>query len=108
LKCSPVGGYKTSEGCVAPGPTTASLSDLEVCIDSNQCGNQCCSGKYSNGELKCTPVGGFQSFEGCVGGARRHLRAEPRKEPDFLDEGGTITAMDQELMANLLANPGIN
>jgi hypothetical protein len=47
----------------------ASLGDWVGCVNSNQCANQCCSGKYSDGVLKCTPVGGFETSEGCVGGS---------------------------------------
>ncbi len=63
LKCTPVGGFKTLEGCVLQG-------DWTVCSNSNQCTNQCCSGKYLGGVLKCTPVGGFKTSEGCVGSGK--------------------------------------
>jgi len=50
-----------------PSPTPTGRGDWETCTSSNQCRNQCCSGKYSGGVLKCTPVGGFKPSEGCVG-----------------------------------------
>jgi hypothetical protein len=79
LKCTPVGGFKPSEGCVGgpPSPSPPSPSppsptslkgDWQLCSSSNQCQNGCCSSKYSGGVLKCTPVGGFKLSEGCVGG----------------------------------------
>jgi len=86
LKCTPVGGFKPSEGCVGgppspsppspspPSPTppppspTSLKGDWQLCSSSNQCQNGCCSSKYSGGVLKCTPVGGFKLSEGCVGG----------------------------------------
>ena len=80
LKCTPVGGFKTSEGCVGSPTTTSKLSDWTVCSNSNQCTNQCCSGKYSGGVLKCTPVGGFNPSEGCTGSATRHLRGDEDSE----------------------------
>jgi hypothetical protein len=49
-----------------PSPTPTGRGDWETCTNSNQCRNQCCSGKYSGGVLKCTPVGGFKPSEGCV------------------------------------------
>jgi len=62
LKCTPLGGFKTKEGCVGVG-----RSDLEICTDSIQCKNQCGSSKYSDdGLLKCTPVGGFKIFQKAV------------------------------------------
>jgi hypothetical protein len=54
----------------------ASLGDWVGCVNSYQCANQCCSGKYSDNVLKCTPVGGFKDWEGCIGSARRYLRKE--------------------------------
>ena len=53
-------------------PTTkpSTLGDWTVCSNSNQCTNQCCSGKYSGGVLKCTPVGGFKTSKGCVGSGK--------------------------------------
>ena len=61
LKCTPVGGFKPKEDCVGRG-------EGEVCTDSNQCLNQCCSSKHSDdGLLKCISVGGFKISEGCVG-----------------------------------------
>jgi hypothetical protein len=74
LKCTPVGGFKTSEGCV--GSSSSGLAEWQQCTNSNQCANQCCSGKYSDNVLKCTPVGGFKTSEGCVGSAQRLLRKE--------------------------------
>jgi hypothetical protein len=64
LKCTPVGGFKISEGCI--GSVGTQLTDWERCANSNQCANQCCSSKWSNGTLKCTPVGGFKISEGCI------------------------------------------
>ena len=52
-----------------PSPTPTGLGEWALCTNSNQCSNQCCSGKYSGGVLKCTPVGGFKTSEGCVGSA---------------------------------------
>jgi predicted carbohydrate-binding protein with CBM5 and CBM33 domain len=48
---------------------TGSLGDWSVCSSSNQCRNQCCSGRYSGGVLKCTPLAsGFDPVaNGCVG-----------------------------------------
>ncbi|KAL7444950.1 hypothetical protein ACHAXH_008268 [Discostella pseudostelligera] len=58
----------TKKPTVKPVSTPSSyLTDWTVCSNSNQCANQCCSGKYSGGVLKCTPVGGFKTSEGCVG-----------------------------------------
>jgi len=84
LKCTPVGGFKTSEGCVGSSTSTPKLGEWEKCSNSAQCNNQCCSGKYSNGVLKCTPVGGFKTSEGCVGSATRRLRGN--------NEDGVLTA----------------
>ena len=75
LKCTPVGGFMTSEGCVAVGSstitTTSKLGNGEKCFDSKQCQNQCCSRKASKGILKCTPLNPveFNPSEGCVGSA---------------------------------------
>ena len=74
LKCTPVGGFKTWEGCVGSTTVATKQGDWTVCNNSNQCTNQCCSSKYSEGVLKCTPVGGFKTWEGCVGSATRNLR----------------------------------
>ncbi len=76
LKCTPVGGFKTWEGCVGSTSSVAATKqgDWTVCANSNQCTTQCCSSKYSGGVLKCTPVGGFKTWEGCVGSASRNLR----------------------------------
>jgi hypothetical protein len=72
LKCTPVGGFKTSEGCVAVGSSTiTNTSNLRIgekCFDSKQCQNQCCSRKASKGILKCS-----KTAEGCVGS----VNAEP-------------------------------
>eukprot|EP00985_Skeletonema_marinoi_P033129 scaffold40534_cov548-Skeletonema_marinoi.AAC.1 len=76
LKCTPVGGFKPSEGCVGSSTSTSTtstskLGEWQQCSNSKQCNNQCCSSKYSDGVLKCTPVGGFKPSEGCVGSATR-------------------------------------
>jgi hypothetical protein len=76
LKCTQVGGFKTSEGCVGGSASGEKLAEWQECTNSYQCANQCCSGKYSDNVLKCTPVGGFKDWEGCIGSARRYLRKE--------------------------------
>jgi mannan endo-1,4-beta-mannosidase len=97
LKCTPVGGFKPSEGCVgsatppAPTPTpptptppppspTSLKGDWQLCSTSKECLNGCCSSKYStsDGLLKCTPVGGFKPSEGCVESA---TSPSPRPTP---------------------------
>jgi hypothetical protein len=89
LKCTPVGGFKTSEGCVGSSTSTTKLGEWEQCSNSAQCQNQCCSSKYSDGVLKCTPVGGFKTSEGCVGSATRRLRGNNEDGVLAADETNT-------------------
>jgi len=99
LKCTPVGGFKPSEGCVGSSTSTSTsststtstskLGEWQQCSNSKQCNNQCCSGKYSDGVLKCTPVGGFKPSEGCVGSATRRLRGNNEAEVLTADETNT-------------------
>jgi hypothetical protein len=69
------------------------LGDWNVCTNSNQCINQCCSGKYSQGVIKCTPVGGFKPWEGCTGSATRYLR----HGGDDADSGLRPAAKDEKV-----------
>ena len=69
-----------------PSPTPVpptKQGDWTACTNSNQCTNQCCSGKYSSNILKCTPVGGFKPWEGCTGSATRNLRGGDTAEDGF-------------------------
>ncbi len=95
LKCTPVGGFKTWEGCVGSTTVATKQGDWTVCANSNQCTNQCCSSKYSDGVLKCTPVGGFKSWEGCVGSATRNLRGGDDTEDGFRAAADDESAFQQ-------------
>jgi hypothetical protein len=65
LKCTPVGGFKPSEGCVGG----VLKGDWELCSTSSECANGCCSRTYSDdGKLKCTPLTGGYRPDICVGG----------------------------------------
>ena len=102
LKCTPTGGFKPWEGCVGSSATVVSSAtpmrgEWEVCGNSNQCINRCCSGKYSGGILKCTPVGGFKPGEGCTGSATRNLR---RGGDDA--ESGLHSAADDKTVEELV------
>jgi hypothetical protein len=96
LKCTPVGGFKTWEGCVGSTTVATKQGDWTVCTNSNQCTNQCCSSKYSDGVLKCTPVGGFKSWEGCVGSATRNLRGGDDAEDGFHSAAGDEGTFQQQ------------
>ncbi|PRP79712.1 hypothetical protein PROFUN_12700 [Planoprotostelium fungivorum] len=54
----------------APSPTSGGRSDWQMCADSSECINHCCSKQYSNdGQSKCTP-GGSQCISGGSSGSK--------------------------------------
>lgn len=108
LKCTPLNGGFHPDICVAPNgdggvPTSPTqLGDWEVCSESSECNNGCCSSVYSDdSQLKCTPLDGGFRPDICVAGDGSGTSTDPPEPSMYTLELSTDSPFDAGILESI-------